>query len=488
MQPTNLLFLMSDEHNRRISGCYGNDVVSTPNIDSIAERGTRFENAYCNFPICVPSRAVVATGRYGHQIGSWDNSSPYTGDRADSWGHRLVANGHKVTTIGKLHYRQNGDPTGFADQRIPLHVLDGIGDVYGNLRAEMPVPEFERSQGRFVVNARAGNSEYTRYDCEVARQSAEWLYTEAVDEDRPWALFVSFLSPHFPLVPPQEFFDLYRDRELPWPVEHEASRWPLHPALDLHRRQAGLDRPFSPQTMQNALAAYYGLISFVDAQIGVVLDGLQRSGLAANTRVIYTSDHGDMAGEHGLWYKSTLYDGAAAVPLVISGPGVPEGRVVRTNVSHVDLFPSILEAVGTSPEPADDDLPGGSLWDIAVAEDRSRTVFAEYHAIYSRSAEYMVRDDRYKYIHYVGGPALLFDLIDDPEETNNLAADPENAELVARYEARLRQIVDVESADKQAKADQTRRIEENGGREHVLEQGQRVPYSPVPDIFSPQGS
>lgn len=486
MAHTNLLFIMADEHTRHVLGCYGNSAVSTPNLDRLAENGTRFENAYCNFPICVPARAVVATGRYGHQIGSWDNATPYTGEEAPSWGHRLADAGHKVTTIGKLHYRQVGDPTGFADQRIPLHVLDAVGDLYGNLRGDMPVNEFPKTQARFVKNAGPGDSEYTRYDREVARQSVRWLKEEGTREDKPWALFVSMLSPHFPLIPPQEYFDLYAGRELPWPIQWQEQDWPRHPLIDLHRRQAGLDHVFTADEVQNALAAYYALVSFVDAQVGVVLDGLAEAGLADSTRVIYTSDHGDMVGEHGFWYKSTLFDGAAGVPLIVSGPGVPAGKVVKTNVSHVDLFPSILDAVGVDQAPEDADLPGTSLWPLASGDDQSRRVFAEYHSIYSESGEFMIRDDQYKYIHYVNAEPFLFDLVTDPDETHNLAPDPAFADIVDSYEFALRGIVDMEAVDKEAKADQERRMQVGGGRETIIAQGQRVSYSPVPTEFGPE--
>lgn len=486
MEPTNLLFIMADEHTRHVLGCYGNEAVRTPNLDRLAAGGTRFENAYCNFPICVPARAIVATGRYGHQIGSWDNASPYIGEEADSWGHRLTDAGHKVTTIGKLHYRQMDDPTGFADQRIPLHVLEGVGDLYGNLRGEMPVNEFVQTQGRFVSNAGPGDSEYTRYDREVARLSAQWLAEEGTREEKPWALFVSLLSPHFPLVPPQEYFDMYAGRELPWPVQWQKDEWPEHPSLDLHRRQAGLDRPFAPEQVQNALASYYALVSFVDAQIGVVLDGLEAAGLADTTRVIYTSDHGDMIGEHGLWYKSCLFDGAAGVPLIVSGPGVAAGKVVTTGASHVDIFPSILEACGVEPQAPDADLPGTSLWSLAAGDDTDRTVFAEYHSIYSESAEYMLRDAAYKYVHYVGAPPMLFDMVADPGEEQNLAADPSFADRVKYYETRLREIADIDAIDKQAKADQDRRIVQAGGRERITALGQQVSYSPVPTEFGPE--
>lgn len=482
MQPANLLFIMSDEHNPHILGCYSNPVVKTPNTDALAALGIRFSNAYCSVPICVPSRASFATGRYGHEINSWDNASPYTGDRAPSWGHRLTSQGHKVTTVGKLHYRRIGDPSGFPDQRIPMHVLDGVGDFYGLLRAEMPVPKKSASR-QHILEAGAGESEYIRYDRAIAQESARWIKEETHGQDKPWALFVSFATPHFPLIVPEEYFSLYPPEELPLPIQYAFEEWPDHPAIELHRRLMGLDESFDERTLRNAIAAYYGLVTFLDEQIGVVLEALDEAGLRESTRVVYTSDHGDLVGEHGLWYKSSMYDGSAGVPMILAGPEVPEGRVCTTNVSLVDCFPTIVEAVGAQFEPEDTDLPGESLWKIAREGDRARAVFSEYHARYSPSATYMIRGERYKYVHYVGYPSQLFDMEDDPDELHNLAGDPGHEEVLASYKRKLHSIVDPEEIDQQARADQRHRIEAAGGVEALIAEGSKISYTPAPKEF-----
>ena len=137
MEPLNLVFIMSDEHNARTLGCYGHGIVKTPHIDALAASGVRFTAAYTNCPICVPARASFATGRYAHETGYWDNAHPYDG-RVPGWGHRLQATGHRVVSIGKLHYRNTTDPTGLDAQILPMHVKDGKGDLAGALRAEMP--------------------------------------------------------------------------------------------------------------------------------------------------------------------------------------------------------------------------------------------------------------------------------------------------------------------------------------------------------------
>ena len=482
MRPTNLLFILSDQHSRRVTGCYDNSVVRTPNLDALAAQGTRFGSAYCQTPICVPARASLATGRYAHAIDSWDNATPYVGTEADSWGHRLIAKGHKVTTIGKLHYRRVGDPSGFPDQRIPLHVLEGVGDLYGLLREKMPIRPQSRNQ---VLEARAGEAEYIRYDRGTAQAAVRWLREEAQGEARPWCLMVSFATPHFPLVVPEQYFNLYPLDSLPLPVQWRPEEWSRHPVLEFKRRQQALDTPFDERTIRNAMAAYYGLVTFLDEQIGIVLQALTAAGFAENTRIIYTSDHGEMLGEHGMWWKSTMYESAVAVPLIVAGPDVPAGKVVNTNAMLVDVFPSIVEAVGAEFAPEDADLPGESLFRLAQEPNKPRTAFSEYHAIFSPSGVFMIRNARYKYVHYVGYPPQLFDLVTDPDETQDLAGNAEHADRVAACERELRSMVDPEVVDRRARTDQRRRIEAGGGAEAILAQGVKIPYSPAPDAFGP---
>jgi choline-sulfatase len=485
MKPTNLLFICSDQHARKVLGCYGNRVATTPNLDALASRGTRFLNAYTPTPVCVPARACLATGRYAHTIDSWDNATPYTGAEAPSWGHRLTEQGHRVTTVGKLHYRRVEDPAGFPDQRLPMHVLGGVGDLYGLLRGAMPVRPHSRRQ---VLEARAGESEYTRYDRSVAREASRWLREEGTIRSKPWALFVSFVSPHFPLVVPDEYLRRYPPDSLPLPVQWHPHEWPHHPVIDAQRRQQALDEPFDEATIRRALATYYGLVTFLDEQIGVVLQALREVGLETDTRVVYTTDHGDMIGEHGLWWKSVMYEGAAALPMLLAGPNVPQGKAVKTNVSLVDAFPTIVQAVGADLAAQDADLPGRSLIDVAHEDDQPRTVLSEYHAIFSPSAIFMLRSERQKYVEYVGHPPQLFDMEADPDETRDLAADPAHAPTLAACAAGLRDCLaplTPQAIDARARADQRRRLEAGGGRDAVLAGGVTIPYTPVPGTVDP---
>jgi choline-sulfatase len=476
---TNVLIIMADQHSPRVLGAAGDPHAVTPNLDALAASGTRFSRAYCTSPICVPSRASFATGRYPHDIGAWDNSVPYTGAEADSWATRLEHSGHAVTTIGKLHFRAVDDRNGFRDQRLPLHVVNGKGDLNGSLRDDEPVSHASRD---LVLTAGIGESDYTGYDRAIAEAAERWLRNEAASHPSGWALYVSFVTPHYPLTVPPEYFEPFANVRLPMPVGGDPDQWSMHPAHVHQRHQANQEEPFTADQVQNAMRAYYGLVSFMDAQVGRVLRALEDNGLRENTRIIYTSDHGENLGTHGLWWKSSMYERSVGVPMIVAGPGVPAGATSRTPVSIVDVYPSILDAMDVPLQPADEDLPGESLWSLAAVEDRPRVVFSEFHAAYSRRGAFMVTGERYKYIYYVEAEPLLFDLVEDPDECRNLAEDPRYVEVLASMDAALRTIVDPDETDRRARAAQAEKIEQHGGVERVLAGTTDMAYTPAPTL------
>ncbi|MHB1683103.1 MAG: sulfatase-like hydrolase/transferase [Bacilli bacterium] len=480
IDPMNLVFILSDEHNREMTGCYGHSVVKTPNLDMLSSEGVRFTNAYANCPICVPSRASLATGQYVHKIRNWDNAAPYTGT-VPSWGHRLTQQGFHVTTIGKLHYRQDNDDTGFPDMRLSLHVMDGMGDSYSLIRDNLQPRVANREK---IYEAGRGESSYIRYDRAISNEAVRFLHYEAKDLDKPWVLFVSLVTPHFPLIAPQEYYDLYQPENVILPKQYSLSERPKHPAIEQYRHVWATQDEFDELTIRNAVAAYYGLCSFMDAQVGNVLNAIKEAGLSDSTRIIYTSDHGDTLGSHGVWFKSTMYEGSVAVPFLMAGPGVPAGMVCNEHISLVDCYPTILEAVGTQKSLEDVDLPGRSLWSIVNQEPVENVrVFSEYHAAGFTTGTFMIRVGKYKYVYYVGYQPQLFDVEKDPNELNDLTAYPEYCAVLIECERELRNIVDPEQIDRLAKEDQTRKIDELGGREKILREGLKIPYSPVPSQF-----
>ena len=477
MQPQNMLIVMSDEHNPKMMGSAGHSLVKTPHLDALAARGTRFSRAYTNCPICVPARASFATGRYVHELEYWDNSIAYDG-RVEGWGHRLQDAGYRVESIGKLHYRNADDPVGLDAQHLPMHIKDGVGMVHLAIRNQFAdVVPFLKPNG-IIPAAGPGESDYTRYDRAIADLACQWL-GEVGKSGTPWVLFVSFVTPHFPLKAPEEFFSMYPPESMPLPKAGPGSNFQAHPWLRNYVEVTDANS-YSDEQHRVAAAAYLGLVSFMDAQVGRVLGALEASGLGDNTRVMYTSDHGENAGVRGMWGKSNHYEEASGIPMIVAGAGIPEGRVSNTPVTLVDAHPTVLHGTGLAH--GEDGTPGRSLLELANSEDEpERMAFSEYHAARSPSASYMVRKGRYKYIHYVGYEPELFDLQDDPEEMRNVADDPNYADARAALYAELCNMLDPDAVDASANAAQVALVESRGGPEAVLARlVTDKSYTPVP--------
>ncbi len=320
----------------------------------------------------------------------------------------------------------------------------------------------------------------------ITDAAVDWLKARAAPAnrngpaDKPWALFVSLVCPHFPLIARPEWYDLYPENEVPLPALYGAAERPNHPYVAAFRECQIYDRGFVDEAnLRRAIAAYFGLVSFTDHNVGRLLDTLAGCGLADATRVIYSADHGDNLGARGLWGKSTMYEEAAGVPMIAAGPELPQGFVCREPVSLVDCFPTILAWTGVAPQPEDGDLPGMPLDEIVRGAAPRRTVLSEYHATGAATGAFMIRHGRFKFVYYVGMPPQLFDLDADPQEARDLAGEPGWQGLVAECERALRQVVDPEAADAQARADQSARIAAFGGREAILSRGSFA-YSPAP--------
>ena len=459
MSNQNVLFLFSDEHRRDALGCYGHAQVKTPNLDQLAARGTRFINAYTSSPICVPARASLAAGEYVHETRCWSNAQAYQGD-PESWGHRLQSQGHRVDSIGKLHYRGKEYDNGFDNEILPLYIRNGMGWIKGLLRDHEAVLDCSG----YAAEIGPGDNSYTQYDLGVTREACGWLNNKKnTDSDKPWALFVSWLRPHYPLTCPPEFYELYPLNELD---DARFTQQQLHPVVQRIRRNFDYDNYFTPETRQVARASYYGLCSFLDHQVGQVLAALEASGQADNTLIIYTSDHGDHNGDRGLWTKMTLYDESTAVPMIISGRGIAQGKAVSTLASLVDIYPTILSAAG-----ADDDgkgRPGIALQTLAYNDDFDRPILSEYHDGGSPTGMFMLRNARWKYNYYPGYAPELFDMLTDPDELIDLGESALHVDIRAQCYAQMQALVDPEAANELAFADQAERIEELGGVEAVL--------------------
>lgn len=237
--------------------------------------------------------------------------------------------------------------------------------------------------------------------------------------------------------------------------------------------------PFSETEIRRLIAAYYGCCTHLDRQIGRVLTALSDNGLQENTRIIYTSDHGENLGEHGLFAKFTMYESSIGIPLILAGPDVPQNRVCDEPVSLVDCYPTILQSMDIPLDEDEQELPGASLWSIAQNRTLDRPILSEYHGVGSRDGWFMLRYGQYKYIHYVGGAPQLFDLDDDPDELRDLARLADYQPILTELEMMLREMLSPELVDARAKEDQRELVNRHGGREAVLARG-TFTNSPVP--------
>ncbi len=471
----NILVIVSDEHHARMTGYRGHARVKTPNLDRLAAEGTHFTRAYCNTPICGPSRISFMTGEYLFRSEMWCNGVPWDG-AATTWASRLGEAGYRTVSRGKMDVPGPHTAVGFADfdeprprgsfkpwpmvkprkQMLPTYREGGgmplacAGTIREeNLRREgLPLDKVyvAKDGGKALL---VGHGDHDRH---VTDQTLEFLREEHA---QPWVLHIGHLNPHWPFVCPQKHWDLYGDEEIELPVDYAKPNMNLHPAIrHFQAGQGDFKRVVDDDHMRRLLRAYYGMISCMDEMVGEILDELGAQGQADNTYVIYVSDHGEAAGEHGLLGKLTPYEASAAVPLIVRGPGIPAGTVVDDVVSLVDLYPTILEMAGAEMTEADRATRPGESWLPLIAgkpHDRLDYAFAEYHGVYFADNWFMLVAGDYKYTYFVNDRPSLFNLTDDPDELNDLAEDPAQASRLAEFEQLLRSIVDPEAVAARAR-------------------------------------
>jgi len=464
MRGNNVIVLMSDEHTRSVMGAYGNQQVHTPTLDNLAASGVRFDNAYTPSPICISARASFATGTQVFEHRCWSSAEPYYGQQ-QSWMHRLRDRGHEVVSIGKLHYRSARDDVGFSESLLPMYLANnGLGWPQGLQRK--PMPEFAEST-ELAELLGPGETSYTQYDRDITEAAVNWLEKSEPAGDKPWVLFVSFICPHFPLSAPAEFYDLYREMELPAAYDCDAANWLRHPVIDQMRQFWNYADYFNREREMIGLKNYYALCSFLDDNVAQVLTALERSGQAGNTQIIYTSDHGEMAGNHGIWGKCYMYEDSVGIPMTFSGPGI-EPSVNPTPVSLTDIAATIEFSVCGEGAEVGERWQSHPLQDYIDIPEPERPVLSEYHDGGSPSGFYMLRQGPWKYVDFAEGhPALLFDMKNDPRELDNLADKKTNSATVAELRDQIYKILDPEEVNRQAFADQARMIEVLGGMEII---------------------
>ena len=447
----NIVFLFSDEHAGAVMGNSGYPVVQTPYLDRLAEQSYTFDNAYCNYPICTPSRLSMLTGRYPHQIEAWDLGA-IADRRYQTWGDYLTEAGYETVLCGRTHF--NGTDRLLSFSHRLLDDLPRWCNTSG--RPPQRTSDARRGSNSHVAECGPGDHEHTRYDRNVTDLAVEFLREKAASpDDKPFLLYCGFMHPHFPLIAPPEFYALYDPDALELPATWNEPIESQHPIIQHHRWAWRNDIPPPEDIVRCALASYYALVSTLDAQIGRILAAIDTSPLREDTVVIYTSDHGEMAGHHGIWQKQCFYEPAVKVPLMLRLPSGESGRVAQ-NVSLVDVLPTLLEIADLETL---SDLPGNSLLTIAEhqADATTRAVFSEYHHMGMLNAGFMLKRGDYKLCHYVGSEPQLFDIAVDPLENDDLASKPEYTARRTEIEADLYAILDPEREDARAKENQKMR-------------------------------
>lgn len=430
----NIVFICSDEHSYKYTGYSGHHVVKTPNLDHVASQGVVFTDAYCGSPVCVPGRTSMMTGMLASDSNSFCNSTVWDGSHP-IWGTYLKNEGYYCRAIGKLDLNNDFD-SGF-DEIETEHGHRTNPDITSLFRRPVAYRITERQE--VEGGMRKGRHE----DSVKTRLGLDFLQKESSDMKKPWALFLGLLEPHPKFSALEEYYRLYPDYSIDMPNIPPGHLEELHLVFQELRNSKLISTPIPEDRIRRARAAYYGMITELDEYIGEIWDELERSGELKNTLFIYTSDHGESLGEHGIWFKNNLYDVAARVPLVIAGAGLPKNVKINVPVSHVDLVATMLELAGSD---SYNKLRGHSLLPILQGNSGIHPGFAysESHSEGNCTGSFMIRKSDWKYIHFTWYDDLLFNVTQDPGEFNNLINKPETAVIQADLKNILYSLVNPE--------------------------------------------
>ncbi len=440
----NILLLMADQ-----LGAPWLQHAVTPNIDRLARDGVSFVNAYSNSPLCAPARYAMLSGQLNSRIGAYDNAAEFASS-IPTFAHHLRGAGYQTSLIGKMHFVGADQLHGF-EERLTT-------DIYP---ADFGwTPNWDDPEGRFdkwfhnmdsVIHAGVTNvSNQLDYDDEVGYHAVRKIRDLArTNDDRPFMATISFTHPHDPYVARREFWDCYEHDAIPLP-----SVGPL-PDPDPHSRRLSHVISASATTVtdehiRNARHAYFANITYVDQQIGKILDALEAQGMDDNTVVLFTSDHGDMLGERGLWYKMNFFEPSARVPMILHAPGRIDPGTVSTATSLLDIAPTLLDLAGVEIPKS---LDGGSLLSLG-RDDPERTVLGEYLGEGAIAPILMIRRGHEKFVWSAPDPPQLYDLATDPHELDNLATSHRRA---GDYESEIHDTWDVAAIDNAVRTNQQAR-------------------------------
>jgi choline-sulfatase len=456
-RPKNVLLIMSDQHKPGALGVSGDAVARTPNLDAFARTATRFSNCYCSNPVCTPSRASLLTGLYTHHHQTLSNSTGWPFEHK-TLAHMFSGAGYMSALVGKMHFvdaqthgfdyhvgfnswyqflgpktKLYADELGHPNSGSGLPEIDDLWRDFGDPWKDAREPDGR--QGSVAIGRVSKIPEEQQFDAFVARESIRFLQQHGGKQ--PFFLVASFLKPHDPFMPSQRFADMFRPEDIQIPSSWGKAHLDTVPKeiRNSIERNGPTPELGDPENARRRIAYYYANVAEMDNNAGKVLRALRDLKLEDDTIVLYTSDHGEMLGEHKLWNKFVFYESSVRVPLLMRVPGLPAGQQAATIVSNVDLSPTLAELCGLQAP----NRPDGRsfLADLRnPRETRNTAVFSEYNLGNPR-AKYMIREGPWKYNFYTHDIAELFDLEKDPEELRNLAALPEFQKKAEELKSRI---------------------------------------------------
>ena len=455
MSRPNILIVMVDQLNGTLFPDGPAEWLHAPNLKALAARSLRFANAYTASPLCAPARASFMSGQLPSRTGVYDNAAEFASS-IPTYAHHLRRAGYQTCLSGKMHFVGPDQLHGF-EERLTTDIYPAdFGWTPDYRKPGERIDWWYHNMGSVTGAGVAEITNQMEYDDEVAFAAEQKLYDLARGrDDRPWCLTVSFTHPHDPYVARRKYWDLYADC---------AHLMPQMPALPYDDHDPHAQRIFDANDWRNfditegdiarSRRAYFANISYLDDKIGSILDVLERTGQEAI--VVFVSDHGDMLGERGLWFKMNFYEGSARVPLMIAAPGL-DPRRVDDPVSTIDLCPTLCDLAGVSMADVMPWTDGESLLPLTQGRRRTSPVAMEYAAEASITPLVGLRQDRWKYTNCAADPEQLFDLGADPQERVNLADDPAHAAALERFRVMAAGRWDLEAFDAAVRESQARR-------------------------------
>ncbi|GAA1735109.1 choline-sulfatase [Aeromicrobium alkaliterrae] len=450
----NIVVIQADQLAAAALGAYGNTVVKSPHLDALAAGGLTFDRAYCNSPLCAPSRASMMTGLLPSQIGAYDNGADFPAS-VPTFAHHLRSAGYATTLVGRMHFIGPDQLHGF-EERLTTDVypagLDMVPDW--DLPGEERLAWYHDAGSVFT----AGTSRATvqqDFDDEVLFRTLRHLNDRArADDGRPFLLVSSFIHPHDPYEPPVEHWNRYEGVEIDGPRVTAEQVGEADPHSTRLQQMSGFDVKVPDEDqVRRARRAYYACVSYVDDHVGAIVRRLDELGLRENTVIIVTSDHGDMLGERGLWYKMSPFEQSARVPLIVNAPERFAPRRVADPVSLIDVLPTLVELAG-APQV---DGPGRSLVTTVAEDAPQRPLLIEYLAEGTTRPQVTVVRGHHKYVRCPGDPDQLYDVRADPDELVNLADDPAHAGIVGELRAEIAARYDLTALERDVRQSQARR-------------------------------